>query len=441
VRANGAIALLVGARCFVEAVTFTAAAAVAHAAASGREPMPVLPTTLILFGAGLLLVTIMREAGSERRSSLILVIALAASVAWGLSLPARDADGFGVLSRIVMFGLLGEAYLWRLVSIARGALRWTDARNAVPIAGLAIAVAVLGPGTVDRSPFAALSLLVVAAAGLALSLARTTEELALSRGTSGKLRTSSATSATVIVAIVAILAAALVPSVQDALAAFGGFLAPIVGRVFFLLILPFAYLAGYLVEFLRPIVSGRLPQLPVASFDPAQDEAMRREIEAARPFVFGGVELVIVAIAVLVALVLLERMLRERRLDLPEGVTLEREHADGISLRAALGALRPRRAAKRRRPRDDGSPAAAIRSLYWRFLELAESRGAGWREGGETPAEHQERIAKVAPVWGAAAPLVRAFEDVRYGEIAPDATVVGGASAVLRTLEAGTRRS
>ncbi|MDQ2950682.1 MAG: hypothetical protein M3R54_00295, partial [Chloroflexota bacterium] len=332
-RGSGAIALLLGARCFVEAVTFSALASIGHAAVTGRDPLPSLPTFFALFGAGLLLVTLLREIGSERRSATIVVVTLAASAAWGLSLPMRNPDGFSTLSRVVVFGLLGEAYLWRMVSIARGSTRWTDARNAVPVAGFAIAAAVLVPGPIDRTPFAALALLTVAASGLALSLARTTEELALARGTSGKMRTSSATSTLVVIGVAALLAAALVPSVQDALGAFGGFLAPVAGRIFYLLILPFALLAGWLIEFLRPLISGQLPRPPAfPQITPEQDQELLRQMEQTRPYVFGAVELLIVAVAVIVGLVLFDRMLRERRLDLPEGVSLEREDAAGISL-------------------------------------------------------------------------------------------------------------
>lgn len=441
-RGSGAIALLTGARCFVEAVTFTALASIGHAAAAGRDPMPTLPTFFMLLGGGLLLVTLLRESGRERRSATIIAVALALAAAWGISLPMRSPDGFAVLSRLVIFGLLGEAYLWRVVSIARGATRWTDARNAFPYAGFAIAIAVLAPGPIDRTPFAGLALLTVAAAGLALSLARTTEELALARGTHGEMRTSSATSAMVVVGVIAILAAAIVPAVQDGLGAVGGFLAPIAGRIFFLLVLPFAYLAGYLIELLRPLISGRLERTPFFTpTSPEQDELLLRQIEQTRPYVFGAVELLIVAVAVLFALVLFDRMLRERRVDLPEGVSLERESASGISLRDTLRGLRARPRVRRIRPREDGSAAGSLRLLYWRFLALAEARGAGWRAAPETPAEHHTRMASAAAAWSAGAPIVRAFEDLRYGEQDPTAEALRAAREAYRALETQLRGS
>ncbi len=442
-RASGAVALLVAARCFVEAVMLGALAAVAHAAVLGRDPMPLLSTVLLLFGAGLLLVTLLREIGGERRGPTILVVALAASVAWGLSLPMRAPDGFATLSRMVVFGLLGELYLWRLVSIARGATRWTDARNALPVGAAAIALAVLAPGPIDRAPLAALALLSIAAAGLALSLARTTEELSLARGASGELRASSATSATVLVGVFALLAAALVPVAQDALGALGTRLGPAAERVLYLLILPFAYAAGWLIDLIVPLL--RRPRLPAPptpfELRSPDDAEMLRQIEAARPWVFGGLELVAVGTGVLIALVLLERMLRERRVALADGVTLEREDAEGIGFLDALRALRPARRAKRRRPRDDGSPAAGLRLLYWRFLDLAERRGAGWRADAETPAEHHARIAAADARWRDAAPIVHAFEELRYGEADPDAVALGRARDALRSLEAVPRAS
>lgn len=441
-RGSGAVALLTAARCFVEAVTFTAIAAVAHAGVAGRDPLPVLQTVLAVFGGALLLAIVLREAGTERRGATVIVITLAASAAWGLSLPMRDPDGLAVLSRIVAFGLIGEALLWRVLSIARGGLRWTDARNAAPLSAVAIAVAVIGPWHVDRAPFAALALLVVAVSGLALSLARTTEELALSRGTGGSVRVSSATSATVVVAIVAIVAAALVPLAQDALSSVGAFLGPIVEQVLLVVILPIALIAGWLIEFLRPMVNGKLPEIPNNSFGQRpEDEELLRQIEASRPYVFGALELVILAFAALVALILLERMLRERRLGLPTGVTLEREHAEGIGLMDTLRALRRRRGVRRSPPRDDGTVAGALRLVYWRFLALAERRGAGWRESAETPREHATRIASADARWRLASPIVAAFEDLRYGGRDPDGDTLAHARRSLEALEEPPRAS
>ena len=442
-RASGAVAILIGARCFVEAVAFTSIAALAHVATTGLTPLPIVPWTLVLFGIGIVLVTIQREVKSERRGTTIIVVTLAAGVAWGLVLPARDPDGLAVLSRMVAFGLIAEGFLWRNLSIARGAVRWSDSRNALLFAGACVGLTALLSGPIDHGPLAVLALLVVALSGLALSLARTTEELALARGTRGGARASSATGVSFVIGIVAILAAAFVPVVQDALSALGTAIEPAFTRIVYLILLPLGYIAAFIVEFLQPILARFWvrPPLELQPRGPADDEALLREIERTRPVVFGAVEMVVVVGAALVALFLFDRMLRERRLELPEGVTLERGTAEGFGLRDMLRRLRPQRGASRRVPRDDGTPSSALRLLYWRFLTLAERAGVGWRKPQETPAEHLARIANEDARWSAGDPLVRAFEDLRYGESAPDVATLDHARVALRTLEAARRAS
>jgi hypothetical protein len=444
VRASGAVAILIGARCFVEAVAFTCIAAIAHVVTTGIAPLPIVPWTLVLFGIGLLLVTIQREVKSERRGTTILIVTLAAGVLWGLVLPARDPDGLAVLSRMVAFALIAEAFLWRNLSIARGAVRWNDSRNALLFAGACVGLAALATGPIDHGPLPVLALLVVALSGLALSLARTTEELALARGTRGGARASSATGVSFVVGVVAILAAAFVPVVQDALSAFGTAIEPTFTRVIYAVLLPLGYLAAFFVELIAALIRlgrfDRVPPIPQLR-TPADDEALLRQIEQTRPIVFGAVELIILFGAALVALFLFDRMLRERRLELPEGVTLERGTAEGFGLGDMLRRLRPRRGTTRRAPRDDGSPSGALRLLYWHFLTLAERAGAGWRQPQETPAEHLARIANGDARWSAGDGLVRAFEDMRYGESAPDTTTLENARVALRTLENARRAS
>lgn len=442
-RGSTAVAVLIGARCFVEAVAFTTIAALAHVFTTGIAPLPIVPWTMVLFGIGILLATIQREVKSERRGGTILVVTLVAGVVWGLSLPARDPDGLAVLSRMVAFGLIAEAFLWRNLSIARGAVRWGDSRNALLFAGTCVGLAALATGPIDHGPLPILALLVVALSGLALSLARTTEELALARGTRGGARASSATGVSFVVGVVAILAAAFVPTVQDALSAFGTAIEPAFTRLLYLILLPLGYIAAFIVEILTPIVASLWRREPVVIQPraPADDEALLREIERTRPLVFGAVELVIVMIALLVAVILFDRMLRERRLELPEGVTLERGTAEGFGLGDMLRRLRPHRGASRRAPRDDGSASGALRLLYWRFLALAERAGAGWRQPHETPAEHLARIASEDARWSAGDELVHAFEDMRYGEAVPDSATLDNARSALRRLEIARRAS
>jgi hypothetical protein len=155
--------------------------------------------------------------------------------------------------------------------------------------------------------------------------------------------------------------------------------------------------------------------------------------------VVGGIEIVIVIVVILIALVLLERAVRERRLTLPEGAQLERSATSGLSLGATLRSLFPRRPARRRAPRDDGTPDAALRLIYWRLLALADRAGRGWRASAETPAEHHIRITAADPRWSAASPIVAAFEDLRYGEVSPDQTTIARARDALRSVEAAVR--
>src|SRR4029077_20062811 len=145
-------------------------------------------------------------------------------------------------------------------------------------------------------------------------------------------------------------------------------------------------------------------------------------------------------VVILVALVLFERAVRERRLTLPDGALLERAAAaSGLTLGATLRSLFPRRGAQRRAPRDDGTPAAAVRLIYWRLLALADRAGQGWRAAHETPSEHQRRIAGADPRWAAASPIVAAFEDLRYGEQVPDVDTVVRVRNAIRAVEAAVR--
>ena len=443
-RGSAAVAVLIGARCFVEAVAFTTIAALAHVFTTGVAPLPIVPWTMVLFGIGILLATIQREVRSERRGTTILIVTLAAGVAWGLTLTARNPDGLAVLSRMVAFGLIAEAFLWRNLSIARGAVRWDDSRNALLFAGSCVGLTAIATGPIDHGPLPVLALLVVALSGLALSLARTTEELALARGTRGGARASSATGVSFVIGVVAILAAVFVPTVQNALSALGAAIEPAFTRLLYLILLPLGYLAAFFVELFAALIRlGRFDRLPELRQvrTPEQDEELLRQIEQSRPIVFGAVELIIVVIAALVAVILFDRMLRERRLELPEGVTLERGTAEGFGLGDMLRRLRPHRGATRRAPRNDGSSSGSLRLLYWRFLMLAERAGVGWRQPHETPAEHLARIAGEDARWAAGDPLVHAFEDMRYGEAVPDAATLEHARVALRTLEAARRAS
>lgn len=406
----------------------------------GSEPLALTPAALGLVGATLVLVAALRETGSEARGAAAVGSTLAVCVVLALLLPTRPLDVVTWGGRIIAFVVVGEVYLWRVVSLARGALRWSDARNALPFGAIALTLAAIAPIPVDRTPLVPFALIFVAASAVALSVARAAEELALTAGTAGSARLSSANSVLFALGVGSLVAALVAPAVDQLLRDIGAALGPGFDRLILYLLLPLGYLAGLVYAILEPLLRGRLGSgAPPARAVPADDLALLREIERTRPLVVGGIEIVIVIAVILVALVLLERAVRERRLALPEGADLERSAASGLTVGATLRSLFPRRPARRRAPRDDGSPEAALRLIYWRLLALADRAGQGWRAAAETPAEHQIRITGADPRWSAAAPIVAAFEDLRYGEVPPDHTTIARARDALRVVEAAVR--
>src|SRR5438445_12167599 len=434
-----AFAALLVARVVMEAVGFAALLALVHVS-GGLEPLALTPTALALIGATLVLVAALRETGSEARGTAVVGATLGAGLLLAVLLPTHPLDVVTWGGRIITFVIVAEVYLWRVVSLARGAVRWTDARNAVPFGALALALVAVAPIRVDSAPLVPLALIFVAASAVALSVARSTEELSLTTGTSGPARLSSANSVVFALGIGALIAALAAPAVEQVLGDIGERLAPAFDTILFTLLLPLGYLAALVYAILEPLLRRwSFFGSPAAQAVPRDDPALLREIARTRPFVIGRLEIVIVTVVILVALVLFERAVRERRLTLPEGAQLERAAASGLTLGATLRSLFPRRSVRRRAPHDDGTPAAALRLIYWRLLALADRAGQGWRAAAETPAEHQIRIAGADPRWAAASPIVAAFEDLRYGELAPDLATVARARDALRALEAAVR--
>lgn len=436
--------LIVAARSLCEAATFSIFGAFVHAATAGRDPIDIWPATIGLFGITLVLSAVLRERGTVRQSTTLMVMVLAAFVGWGLMQPVRSADALALLTRIIGFAIAGEAYLWRVLGIARGPQRWRDVRNGGLLTLGTIVAATLVPGQIDREGLPALALAISVAAAVALSLARSTEELALfAKDVRGAPTGGSATGTAFAIGLLAILVALALPSAQRLLGDVGRAIGPPLGEMVFLVLLPLGYVAAYLVYFvlwLRDTFGlGRAVEIQLPPPPRTGDELQRlREIEGMRPYVFGAVELVIALIAAGFAIALIARLVHEQRSSLPDGASLEREGVDGIGLRATFGTLLPKRAAQRRGPPEDGTRAGTIRRLYWRLLELAERAGPGWRDPAETPAEHSGRLRTAGERWLAAVPLVRAFEEVRYGEIEPAEETVAAAREALRRVEAGT---
>ncbi|HUG56298.1 MAG TPA: hypothetical protein VMJ92_04395, partial [Candidatus Limnocylindrales bacterium] len=376
--------IVLAARCWSEAVAFAIIASFIHVLTVGREPIALWPVSVALFGLALVLVAVLRERRGERQSIGLAVGVVGAAVVWGISLPARDPDALAVLTRAIGFGIVGEAFLWRALSISRGLIRWDAVRNAAVLAVLTIVVAALLPGPIDHPALAGLGLVVVAVSAIALSLARSIEELSLARSESrGQTGTQAASGSALLLGALAIAVALLLPGVQRVLGDLAARVTPPLGDLLFLLLLPLGYLAAYLVELFRWILA-RLPfefgpPRDLRPLTPAQDAELMRQIRETQPIVFGAIELLIAMVAVVIGVVLVLRLMNERRAALPAGVSLERAHEAGIGLRATLRALFPSRTHRARAPADDGSPAAALRLLYWRFLERVERSGQGWR--------------------------------------------------------------
>jgi len=424
----------------MEAVAFACILALVHVS-GGLEPLALTPTTLAILGATLVLVAVLRETGSEARGTAVVAATLGAALLLAVILPTHPLDAVTWGARIIAFVIVAEVYLWRVVSLARGAVRWSDARNAVPFGAVALMLAAVAPLPVDRTPLVPLALVFVAASAIALSLARSAEELSLTPGTAGPARLSSANSAVFALGVAALVAALAAPAVDQVLRDVGQALAPGFDELIFTLLLPLGYLAALVYAILEPLLRrwSFFSSTP-SQTAPGDDLALMREIERTRPLVVGGFEIIIVIVVVLVALVLFERAVRERRLTLPDGAELERAAAaSGLTLGATLRSLFPHRSASRRAPRDDGTPAAAVRIIYWRLLALADRAGQGWRAAAETPSEHQRRITGADPRWAAASTIVAAFEDLRYGEQVPDANTVVRARDALRVVEAAVR--
>src|SRR5438309_6803854 len=188
-----AFAALLVARALMEAIAFACFLALVQMS-GGREPLALTPTTLALVGATLVLIAALRETGKEARGSAVVVATLGAGVLLAVLLPTHPLDLVMWGGRIIAFVIVAEVYLWRVVSLARGAGRWRAARIAVPCGAVTLALAAVAPIPVDRTPLVPLALIFVAASAVALSAARSAEELSLTAGTAGKARLSSVNS-------------------------------------------------------------------------------------------------------------------------------------------------------------------------------------------------------------------------------------------------------
>ncbi|HUQ16161.1 MAG TPA: DUF4129 domain-containing protein [Candidatus Saccharimonadales bacterium] len=431
---------LQAARCLVEGTIFAAAVAALHPVLGGATTVAALAVALGLAGAALGLVAVLAETRNARPSGGLAALIVIAAAGWGVWSAPPGVEGVVLLGRAVGFGILGEVFLWRVLDVARGLIRWGAVRNAGAVATLVLGGVAVMPGPIDRGGIAACAILAITATSIGLALSRSAEELALAgRDARGDAGVATAPGAAVLLAAIAVAAGAATPPLTEALGRLGGAAGPYADRLLFTLLLPLGYVAAWLVAVFATLFGalrlGRIEPPPLILRMSAEEEAEAlRQIEASRPFVVGAVELIVALIALMALLVLVERMTRERRSSLPEGTTLEREAVAGTGLVTLLAGLRPSRRVRPGPPRDDGTPAGALRLLYWRFLAETERRGIGWRAAAETPAEHFERAVRAEPRTLAAGPLVRAFETLRYGDAGPDAETVAAARAALSDL-------
>jgi len=436
--AQATIAALLVARSLIEAVLFAALLAAAQVATSGDRAMPIATVLLALTGAGIVLASVLRDARAERQNTAIALGAMGAAAALGISYAPSHPDGLMILTRLVLFGIVGEAFVWRNLTVARSLARWSDARNAGFAAIGAVALVALLPGLIDRTGLVIAGLAATAATGIALSLARSAEELALAgREAYGDTGRTTASGTALLLAVLSVVGAIFAPFTGDLIRQAGDTVAPIIGNLLYGALLALGYVAEFFVTVIRSLFRGAaFPQLrPFAALTPEEEADAVRQIEATRPYVVGAVEIVVAAIALIVVIILVDRMTRERRQTLPEGATLDREASAGEGIGAFLAGLLPRRAHRPRAPRDDGTPAGALRAMYWRYLARSDAGGVTWRATGETPAEHHRRAVTRVPRHEAAAVLVRAFEDLRYGERDPDTATLAAARRSLAALE------
>jgi hypothetical protein len=436
--ARTAIATLLVARGLIEAVLFVGLLAAAQVMTSGDRAVPIVNLTLALTGVGIVLASILRDARADRQNTVIALAAMGAAAAVGVYYAPPHPDGLMILTRVVLFGIVGEAFVWRNLTVARSLVRWSDARNAGFSAIGTVALVALLPAAVDRTGLVIAGLGATAATGIALSLARSAEELSLA-GSEGRGDTSRTTASgtAILLAILAVIGAILAPFAGDLMRQAGDTVTPIIGSLLYGVLLAMGYVAELFVTVFRSLFrGGGFPRLrPFTTLTPEEEAEALRQIEATRPFVFGAVEIIVAAVALIVVVILVDRMARERRQALPEGATLDREAAAGEGIGAFLAGLLPRRARRLGAPRDDGTPAGALRALYWRYLARGDASGIPWRATGETPAEHHARAVAAAPRHKAAGVLVAAFEDLRYGERDPDTTTLDAARGSLAAIE------
>lgn len=392
------------------------------------------PAWLALAGAllGLAGVALTLERARARADVAIATLVAALVAAW-LTVD-RQIDAALLGSRVIVAALLAAAVFWRAFTIPETLYSWRDMALVALLATLGASIASVHPVTRAELPLVAAAAGILAAVGL--SMARGSEEL-LAEQRRGTLRTRVAAVSAVVLGASAVAVVAFAPQLRQLAAALAPKVESFLFALFVLIVTPLAYVAAWLAEALLPILL-RLRefqiQLPPGlrelfgrRVDEFDAEYVRRMSEFSQLFLWTL--LVIVVSAVLAFLLL--RALLSRRVLLPAGASLEREHVTGMSLGDLLRRLTSRPQGHPPRPGGDDA-AARVRRAYWDLLALAERAGARWRMPHETPREHLGELGDGA--WAPATAVVNAFERVRYGERAnaADAEVAERALAEVR---------
>src|SRR5205823_1715261 len=212
-----------------------------------------------------------------------------------------------ILTRVVAFGILGEAFVWRNLTVARALVRWSDARTAGFTAIGAVAVIALLPGSIDRGGLVIAGLAATAATGIALSLSRSAEELSLAgREGHGDTGRSTASGTALLLAVLSVIGALVAPLAGELLRQAGESVAPIIGGLLYGVLLALGYVAEFFVKLIQSLSTGfRFPTIrPITSLSPEEEAEAIRQIEATRPYVIGVVEIVIAVVALLVLVIL-----------------------------------------------------------------------------------------------------------------------------------------
>ena len=192
-----------------------------------------------------------------------------------------------------------------------------------------------------------------------------------------------------------------------------GWLFDILVTVFmYVVVLPIAYVVGYIVVWLLTLlmnIVGEPPEQPEQEIGPPGDflSDLRERATSSEPSIWGDViEWTVVALLAMIALALLawgfRRIVRWRRIeDDGERESIAEDVDAGLDMARLLFNLLPERFRRRRgrtglRLPDDEQDIVDVFRIYFGMLTVAEERG--FRRGSnQTPNEHRSALARVFP--------------------------------------------